>query len=82
MKKHEIRVTIDSTEKQHKAIEILNRYKQEILQSDNAMVFDKKWKHLVYAEINNSWYIASDTFKHFTEITLKQLETILKNESK
>ena len=86
MKKEKIRVTIDSTEKQQKAIEILNRYQQKIWGFFEAMDFKENKKHLcldMQSEIYE-WWIQSeicDGWENRTEITLDELETILKNES-
>jgi hypothetical protein len=87
MKKEEIRVTIDSLEKQQKAIEILNRYNEPIWGYSSAMDFDEEQKHLCVdtQSENNEWWIqeedCNDGWKNRTEITLDELETILKNES-
>jgi hypothetical protein len=81
MKKHEIRVTIDSVEKQQKAIEILNRYNEPIWKDKHAMLFDNHTRFNSLRIIYNEWYISS-VMNHQTEITLDELETILKNESK
>jgi len=77
MKKHEIRVTIDSTEKQQKVIEILNRYNEPICKY--GLDINKMWKTLYYNGYN--WSIALIK-ENLTEITLDQLDELLKNESK
>jgi len=88
MKKHEIRVTIDSVEKQQKAIEILNRYDEPIWYDIEAMDFDEDKIHLCLDTSTNpqDWWIQDTNWnvgwKNRTQITLEQLETILKNESK
>ena len=81
MKKHEIRVTIDSTEKQQKAIEILNRYNEELGQNQNSMDFSNFCNSLVFGLSYPRWWIG-DNQLHLNkkEITLEELETILKNE--
>jgi hypothetical protein len=83
MKKYEIRVTIDSTEKQQKAIEILNRYNEPIWQDEESMDFLKDCNSLVFVLNIPRWWIG-DNQLHLSkkEITLEELETILKNESK
>ena len=88
MKKHEIRVTIDSVENQQKAIGILNRYNEPIWYDKEAMDFDKDKIHLCLdtSTTHQDWWIQDSIWnvgwKNRTEITLKELETILKNESK
>ena len=77
MKKHEIRVTIDSTEKQQKAIEILNRYGQNILAYSD--ILEPGFKGIIgFSDHNNVWceFYTMDG----TETTLNELETILKIE--
>jgi hypothetical protein len=80
--KTEIRVTIDSVEKQQKAIEILNRYSESIWDVKIAMDFDEDNNSLKFdnEEDANNWFVG-DYDVNLTEITLEQLETILKNES-
>ena len=88
MKKDEIRVTIDSTEKQQKAIEILNRYNEPIWKDEEAMKFDINKIQLCFdiSTDPQDWWIQdsiwNEGWKNRTEITLDELETILKNESK
>jgi hypothetical protein len=78
MKKHEIRVTIDSLEKQKKAIEILNRYGQNIL--DYSDILDPGFEGIIgFSDHNNVW-CEFYTIEGGKEITLEELETILKNE--
>jgi hypothetical protein len=81
MKKHEMRVTINSTEKQQKAIEILNRYAQNIL--DYSDILDPGFEGIVgFSDRNNVWCEYYTMEGGGKEITLDKLETILKNESK
>jgi hypothetical protein len=88
MKKHEIRVTIDSVEKQQKAIEILNKYDEPIWDWVGAMKFNKEQKHLCLDTQGQPqvWWIQDEGCNYGwvnrIEITLDELETILKNESK
>jgi hypothetical protein len=83
MKKHEIRVTIDSTPKQQKAIEVLNRYNEPIWQDEESMDFLEGYNSLVFGLNIPRWWIGSNTtLEARTQITLDELETILKNESK
>lgn len=82
MKKKEIRVTIDSVEKQQKAIEILERYGEEILNDKIAMEFDVFWNTLFLGKKNRWLVCVEETNLNRTEITLDQLEEILKNEKK
>jgi len=80
MKKHEIRVTIDSVEKQQKAIQILNRYSQEVLKWSD--ILDPEFEGIIgFSDHNNVW-CEFYTMERGKEITLEELETILKNESK
>jgi len=80
MKKHEIRVTIDSTEKQQKAIKILNRYNQEILKWSD--ILDPGFEGIIgFSDLSDVW-CEFYTMEGGKEITLDQLETILKNKSK
>jgi hypothetical protein len=77
MKKHEIRVTIDSVEKQQKAIEILNRYNQNILAYSD--ILDKGFEGIIgFSDYSDVWceFYTMDG----KETTLDELETILKNE--
>ena len=78
MKKHEIRVTIDSTPKQQKAIKILNRYDQKIL--DYSDIEDASFEGIIgFSDYNDVW-CEFYTMEGGKEITLNELETILKNE--
>jgi hypothetical protein len=79
MKKHEIRVTIDSTEKQRKAIEIINSYNQEVLKCSD--ILHPEFEGIIgFSDFNNVW-CEFYTMEGGKEITLDELETILKNES-
>ena len=78
MKKHEIRVTIDSTKKQQRAIEILNKHGEKIGKSKLAMVFNDSCRNLVFSLGFKFWRVTSiDDEK--TEITLEQLDELLIN---
>ena len=80
MKKDEIRVTIDSLEKQQKAIQILNGYGQNILAYSD--ILDPGFEGIIgFSDRGNVW-CQYYTMDGGTEITLHELETILKNESK
>jgi hypothetical protein len=80
MKKHDIRVTIDSTEKQQKAIQILNRYGQDILSYSD--ILDPGFEGIIgFSDFSDVW-CEFYTMEGGKEITLNELETILKNESK
>jgi hypothetical protein len=77
MKKHEIRVTIDSVEKQQKAIQILNRYNQNILAYSD--ILELGFEGIIgFSDYNDVW--CEFYTMNGTEITLDELETILKNE--
>jgi hypothetical protein len=77
MKREDIRVTIDSPEKQQKAIEILNKYKQPIWDRSVAMDFSPQMTQLVFSA--GDWFICYDVdINDEIEITLEQLEEILK----
>lgn len=87
MKKTEIRVTIDSVEKQQRAIEILGRYGEEIWDAEWAMKFDIDKTNLTCDTQDdfNDWWIQEDFCSGYigkTEITLDELEEMLKNEKK
>jgi hypothetical protein len=79
MKKHEIRVTIDSLEKQQKAIEILSRYNEEILKWSD--ILDPGFEGIIGFSDHNKVWCEFYTMEGGKEITLDELETILKNES-
>jgi len=80
MKKHEIRVTIDSTPKQQKAINLLYKYDQRILSYSD--ILDPEFEGIIgFSDHNNVW-CEFYTMEGGKEITLNELETILKNESK
>jgi hypothetical protein len=77
MKKHEIRVTIDSLEKQQKAINLLYKYDQKIFVYSD--ILEPGFKGVIgFSDHNNVWceFYTMDG----TETTLDELETILKNE--
>jgi hypothetical protein len=79
MKKHEIRVTIDSVEKQQKAIRILNRYNQKILAYSD--ILELGFKGIIgFSDHSNVW--CEFYTMEGIETTLDELETILKNELK
>ena len=79
MKKHEIRVTIDSVEKQQKAIDILNRYEQKILAYSD--ILDPEFEGIIgFSDLSDVW-CEYYTMEGGNKITLEELETILKNES-
>ena len=80
MKKHEIRVTIDSLEKQKKAINLLYKYDQNIL--DYSDILLKGSEGIIgFSDFSDVW-CEFYTMEGGKEITLDELETILKNESK
>jgi hypothetical protein len=78
MKKEEIRVTIDSTPKQQKAIEILNRYNEPIWHETIAMDFDEYNNSLKFENKkgHNDWFVGFHDV-NLTEITLDELEALL-----
>ena len=85
MKKTEIRVTIDSVEKQQRAIEILERYGEPIWEDLTAMDFDIDKTNLTCDTQDgfNDWWIQEDFcsgYRDKTEITLDELEKLLKAE--
>lgn len=87
MKKTEIRVTIDSVEKQQKAIEILERYGELIWGDECSMNFNLEQRHLCLdlEGRKHDWWIQDVDciqWRNRTKITLDQLEEILKNEKK
>lgn len=77
MSKDQIRVTIDSVEKQRRAIQILDRYCEPIYQDELSMHFTEKKKHLRLGMALKEWLV-TDSENH-TEITLDELEEVLKN---
>ena len=79
MKKHEIRVTIDSTEKQQKAIEILKSYGQDILAYSD--ILDPGFEGIIGFSDHNKVWCEFYTMEGGKEITLNELKTILENES-
>jgi hypothetical protein len=79
MNKSDITVVIDSKEKQQRAIEILNKYKEHIWEEDFAMNFEPFRKQLVFT--SGDWYICFDIdLNDEIEITLDQLDELLKNQ--
>ena len=79
MKKNEIRVTIDSLEKQQKTINLLYKYDQKILVYSD--ILDPGFEGIIgFSDHNNVW-CEFYTMEGGKEITLDELETILKNES-
>lgn len=84
MKKTEIRVTIDSLEKQQKAIEILERYGEKIwnpiLGKKWAMEFNLSCKNLVISSNKNKWLVSDIRYLNRTEITIDELEKLLKKD--
>lgn len=80
MKKTEIRVTIDSVEKQQRAIEILERYGEKIWDESFAMEFETPRTSLICCS-DGDWFIQFNfSVRTFTEITLDELEKLLKAE--
>lgn len=79
MKKTEIRVTIDSVEKHQRAIEILERYGERIINAKDSMDFWNGCNDLVCK--NSEWFIITD-FYNRNKITLDELEEMFKNEKK
>jgi len=79
MNKTEIRVTIDSKEKQQRAIEILNNHGEKIWEDNTAMYFDEIFYFLVCDKEKIDWFIRSLDDSR-TEITLDQLDELLTKE--
>lgn len=79
MNKTEVRVTIDSTEKQQLAIQILEKYGEKIWESEKAMLFDEEWKHLIFSSAKNHWFIKIAHLGR-KEIAFFKLEEILEKE--
>ncbi len=80
MNKTEIRVTIDSIEKQQKAIEILERNGQKIWKDKTAMLFNEDEQSLIFFKLDGDWLIVNNyEEKNKTEITLQQLDELLIN---
>ena len=78
LKKSQILVTIDSEEKQKRAIDILSNYKEQIWKEDFAMDFDSNKNKLVFA--TEDWFICYNVdLSDEIEISLDQLEELLKN---
>ena len=75
MKKSEIRVTIDSVKKHAKLGLLLIKYNQKFI----ARSWNNIKKHLVFFDDENAWIITDAPFK-LKEITLDELEEILKSE--
>lgn len=77
MNKNEIYVTLNSEEEATKAREILEKYGEPILEGLEALKVISKYKYLRYEKAG--WYIYSGKFNE-TEVTLEQLEEILRKE--
>jgi hypothetical protein len=77
MNKSNIRVTIDSTPKQQKAIQILNKHGETISNEKSSFSFDEFYNQLVFSS-DGTWSIFVG-FIWQTEITLDQLDELLKN---
>ena len=76
MKREDVRVTINSPEKQQKAIEMLNRYNQPIWDYKYSTDFMEYKTQLVFS--GGTWFICYDVdVDDEIEITLEQLEEIL-----
>jgi hypothetical protein len=75
MNKPDIRVIIDSVEKQQRAIELLQTHNQSILKAKDAMDFWEGCNDLVCKD--SEWFIITDLYNRET-ITLEQLENLLK----
>lgn len=73
MNKSDICVTIDSKEKQQRAIEILNKHGESFGKFTNAMDFTKTCNSLFFGSL--FWYVGYNT--HLTKITLDQLDELL-----
>lgn len=72
MNKTEIRVTIDSVEKQQRAIEILEKYSQPFIIEINSL-------HTLH--FNGRWWVLDGCgYSHKIEITLDQLDELLTQE--
>ena len=81
MKKTEIRVTIDSVEKQQRAIEILERYGERMGKNKNSFEFSKYNNSLIFGFASRYWWIGYNNFhSKRPEITLDELEKLLKTE--
>jgi hypothetical protein len=76
MEKREIHVVIDSTEKQQKAIEILQLHGEIIHEKGIAMEFCETYKYLVFCL--GGWFVSSYPFGE-TEISLSELDELLTN---
>lgn len=83
MKKEEIYVIIDNDEKRDKAIKILTDAGEAIWDSPRAMEYTQGSKYLAIDTAGMDWYtIFSDEIKGLTEISLDQLEELLRKEGK
>ena len=81
MNKTNIRVTIDSDEKYKRAIEILEKHGEIIWDFENAMIFDRFFKHLIFDDNEDvGWYINTSLNPTETEITIDQLDELLTKE--
>lgn len=83
MKKEEIYVIIDSDEKRNKAIKILTEAGESIWGSVNAMQYAQGSKYLTTDTYDMDWGTSySDVIEGLTEISLYQLEELLRKEGK
>ncbi len=73
--KHEIAVFIENEEMLREARELLEKYGEEI---DDDLFDLNNGKYLQYSYLDNDWFV-SDLW-NLTQITLPQLEEILKTE--
>lgn len=81
MNKTNIRVTIDSEKKYKRAIEILEKHGERIWDFENAMIFDRFFRHLIFDDNEDvGWYINTSLNPTETEITLDQLDELLTQE--
>lgn len=85
MKKEEIYVIIDNDEKRNKAVEILTDAGEAIWDSESAMQYTQGYNYLTFDADDMDWYTVSDDVIEIgglTEITLDQLEELLRKEGK
>lgn len=81
MNKTEIRVTIENEENKQRAIEILKKHGEQIWDFENAMNFDRFFKHLIFDDDEYiGWYINTSLNPTETEITIEQLDELLTQE--
>lgn len=74
--KTDIFVTINSEDKQKRAIEILEKHGEKIWDAFCALRFDETCKYLVFDTDDSDWYIGCSIL-NLTEITLDQLDELL-----